>query len=822
MSQPRRPPPHELEWTLADAPDDAAGETPPAADPGSPAPRPRRRWWRFGLALVLVAAVAAAGAGLAVRAGWQRLRAQVAAEAAYEDAQSLARAVDNVVGAQAADDPAWRQVRAAEAAVGLPSALPAAHLLPSGEPPTLTDLRLVDGNVFAANLQRSYVDSSGQRFTFDYTQRYRNLGAGLWERLPPDVAFAVDTQTWEGFRLRAVFPASEAALLEPLLAQLDLWLAQICTDWRCPTEQRVTLVFNVFQAEPWLNPRRPTWVPDPSRAPYPATFDLFTGTPPTGDPLTIILPALHLAGVPHDAAAEQALLRAWTMQALIALAPVAADPPHAPFAAALVARAEARLGLAAPLNYAPAAETYRAPQSAWALPAPDAATQAADQRQALALLNSALSNQPPRLEAELWRILPTANSAAAWLGAALDTDGPALLRGWAANVQAALDSTSSLPRAAVAGLAYSCSTGAALLRAGAVQPLPIRNNWVALKPEAVSADGRYFAAIERIDPLHINLRLIDLATGLDRTVDSAGDLNVLGWTADGRLLYQRLDDASQPAEFAALAQFDPATDAWSPWLPEVVVPGYVTPVWWTPAHRALFLPIRTGRGTLGGLPTGVLLAQVEVAGPGAVAATYAWESGARLEPGRGLVARSKPAEPLVPGGLWVSALDDPNRLLEISIGQWADDVVAPNSVIPLAWSPDGARVALVARGPNYGVAVISLRPDGSGAREHLRLSDPESVITALAWSADGAYLALQVTAADGQAAQTVVAAAESEEVWAEPLAGQAGLAWAPTGHRLAVLTPDGVRVRDLDTGAVRWVTLAPCDQIAWYDLPDSE
>lgn len=619
MSKPRPPRP-ELEWTLADIPEEAAGQAMPRTE--RPAPQPRRRWrvtWRGVVLALLAISGAALGAWLAARQGWAQLRDQVAQEAAYEDAQSLAGAVDVVVAMQA-DDAAWRQTRAAEVAQGLPAPLPAAHLQPSTEPPTLTDLRLVADNVFEAELQRTYIDAAGARYVFDYMQRYRNLGPGLWERLRPDSGPFTAHTAWQGERVRANFPPSDTALFQSLLAELDRNLIAACAIWQCPRWRVVTVDVAGLRADDALRPTRPTWEPAAGRAPYPATFDLLPPAELEPGTSLIRLPPPLSAGRPHDATAQHAMLHALTVQALLALASPRVIPNHRgdDFTAALVARAEVRLGLAAPLEYTPSPETYRAPQSLWTLRPPDAATRLADQQQALALLDYALAGQPASVDGALLATLPTATNPATWLGAATGQPGPDLLRAWAALVEPLLEAATTLPREALNGLAYRCGARTALERSADTLPVAIKNNWVALQPEAVSADGRYFAAIERLNPLHIDLRLIDLKTGEGRTVDGAGNIIILGWTADGRLLYQRQEDVTQADEAALLAQLDPATGAWGPWLSQVVIPKYPLPVWWQPDHTALYLPINLG-GV--GTPGVYVVGRAAVAGDGTLETT---------------------------------------------------------------------------------------------------------------------------------------------------------------------------------------------------------
>jgi Tol biopolymer transport system component len=107
-----------------------------------------------------------------------------------------------------------------------------------------------------------------------------------------------------------------------------------------------------------------------------------------------------------------------------------------------------------------------------------------------------------------------------------------------------------------------------------------------------------------------------------------------------------------------------------------------------------------------------------------------------------------------------------------------------------AWSPTGRWIAYD-RSANYRSTLYLVRPDGSGRR---RLVGPYSG-HGLDWSADGRYLAFLLAGGSGVGAVDVVRG--SVRYFAN---GIADILWAPTGHRFAASSADGITLYDLDTG----------------------
>ncbi len=387
----------EVNWQLAPAP--AEHEDRPDL-----AQRPGRKGgagaWRGRLAIaLLVLGLLALGAWALTRIGWQRIQLQLEHEVAYEDTQSRAGLIDVVLAVQARDAEAWRRLRAVEVVAHLPAPLPAANLVPVDQPARIVELKLAGANIYAARVRRAYADAAGQTYEFDVWQRYRGLGAGLWERLPPDEAGLASVKAWAGRRLSADFPVADAPILVPMLAQIDADLELGCQDWACPPELIAPFTFTgQLAALPVVTPTvRPA---DHRLGPYPATFDWALNGDHTAE--AILLPAPSLAGLPADDAARQALARSLAARGLLFIVETQAGPRARAtnyFREALVAEAEIRLGLAPAPHDAPRPETYRRPEQLWALPrgAPNRLPELelAYRLQVLSFLDFSLAARPP-------------------------------------------------------------------------------------------------------------------------------------------------------------------------------------------------------------------------------------------------------------------------------------------------------------------------------------------------------------------------------------------------------------------------------------------
>ncbi|MCC6189976.1 MAG: hypothetical protein IT318_13155 [Anaerolineales bacterium] len=401
----------ELNWTFGEAP--AAG----AARGAAPRrPLDARAVRRFCLAAGSLLAVGAVAAGLLVQGGWRRLNTQLAAEAAYEDEHARAGDVALVLAlqsTQAALSSEWHDRRAEEAALGLAAPLPAAHLIPDDAAPVVARVEALGGNEFLATVVRTYHDSAGRAVAFALPQRYRNLGPGLWERLPPDLSELQATTVFAGERLSATLPVADLPWLGESLLAADQLLTQACADWGdvCDPDWKLLVRYlGVLGAPP---PRRASNAS--GLGPYPAAFDLAGLAPRYRQALALLSP--HLSGLPDDAGARQALTHALTVHGLGYLAGILAGAPGghiagAVFRDALAARAELRLGLSPAPTYAACAGHYLPLSALWGTAhdpgsagEPLGATTLADELPlrllALDFLDAALAGQPPGADATL-------------------------------------------------------------------------------------------------------------------------------------------------------------------------------------------------------------------------------------------------------------------------------------------------------------------------------------------------------------------------------------------------------------------------------------
>src|SRR5690606_19356632 len=130
----------------------------------------------------------------------------------------------------------WQNQRATEVRLRYAAYPPAADLLPAGTPPQILDVRALEGGVVEVTVARAYADSAGQVYAFDYLQRYRGRGAGLWVRLPPPETPAAALAEWRGQRLAAELPPADLPWLGGALPEIDALLVAACGHWQCPSD----------------------------------------------------------------------------------------------------------------------------------------------------------------------------------------------------------------------------------------------------------------------------------------------------------------------------------------------------------------------------------------------------------------------------------------------------------------------------------------------------------------------------------------------------------------------------------------------------------
>lgn len=819
-----------LDWSFDYIPTgDDGGSRVAAAAPAQAAPRPERQ--RRLLLWLLAAPTLALAVALGVYGwqslGWQRLAAQVDHEVVTEDEFARAGDVAMVRSFLAADDEEWLALRAAEARQGLPVTLPPGSLRPLDEPPRVESVELIESPLFAATVLRAFSDPAGQVYHFRYTQRYRNLGPGLWERLPTDQAALALQGHWGGARLDAIFPMNDWPWLQPMLPRVDHWLVQACADWQCPAGLRVPVTFTGQPTE--LRPvrRAMTW---PMTGPAATPLVFYLGPQRPLFPPRVVLPSLQVAGLPVEEAASDHLQRAIAVHGLRFLAQQLAglgQDGQDVYLDALIARAEARLGLSPAFHYDPPPNGYVPPPGLWsrglAGRAVDVPADLSYRLQALAFLNFALAAAPADTEGALLHGLRRQLGLLPWLQAALGPEAARLPADWTARVI-----RSSAPGAPLAwqrldGLTYTCDDGAWLIRAHGLQSLWSDNNGQPFVASSLSADGRYLATL-RFSTFNAigQLRVLEVDTGRTRLVAQGRFIAVLGWSADNRLHFLQSEAFAGAQRGVRLMRYEPGANARSrPVIPNVVRPVGLAPAGagqanWSPDRMALVLTanvaapehaprwaaihVRLAAANSEGGP------EIELLAEGGYAPLLA-PDGAHAVYGRELAGRAVlelQALATRAGRTLVTATEATLR---------AAGTGPPERLLPMAWSPDGRQLVFMATGASYGDRLFSVGSDGQGLRP-LSGVDAAGWVTPLGFSADGRYLAHFAVSSEDPTARlkvTDTSTGQQQEFTAFP----GSVAWSGDGHLLALAAEEGVYVLDPATGDRRWLAFQTCQRVSW-------
>ena len=832
----------DLEWTLDDAP--VEGE-PPAAPPGRvpppnpPAPRPSgqrpRRGWLGLAAIFFLMAVAALAVQFLRWRGEQNILAQLTAEVEYEDAQARG---GNVAAAMSVwfhplepldldkVNPAWWQRRQAEAQLGLAAPLPLPGLTPVDAPPRVTGAALLASGTdqWDVTVVRAYVDTAGRTMEFALTQRYRNLGPGLWERVPPDSAALKATTFYTGQRLFVALPQADLDRLRPILDQVDALLEQACTGWgapQCPANQYAGVQ---FVTDPRLGP--PPLAPGLGLAaghgPYPLALEIGAYVSPG-----MMLFSPQLVGVPVDEAGRAALTHALTVLSLINLANAAAGPTTRVddlWRDALAARAEQRLGLAGPLTYTATATDFLLSEQLWAAGVePQPAAQVLPARlQALRFLDQALAGEPPATDGLLLSYLHRRPELSGWLdeGLGAGQGAPASLA-WDAQAEAVFAAAGNLDWGELEGLRYACGGRAYLVRRDGPLALPERLaiNAIFDPAEALSPDGQWLAAAGYLDSPEMTLRLYDLEAQIALTVTQASDLNVAGWSAAGALIY-------------AVGQREPGVDAtFQLWRYELstgqaqpltgALPGYPYPFTWLPDHRRLLMPVGSGTDWVP-----MLMAVDDLAQPPQPLSAPAWYPSLRPD-GRALAYVS----PDAPGTVVLYDLANGTRrtLFDLS-AQSSAAPVDDHRVTPLAWTGDSQWLLVLAPDPDAAPHLYLVPAAGGEAAVDLgALGQPDQQIFpfSVGRSPSGRYLAFRGGSSSGPTTLLDLSLVDVDQrgkptglrLYASAVTSAA---WSPRRDQLALGMADGLQVTDFDTGLTRWLSHgATCDGVVWYSARES-
>jgi hypothetical protein len=822
-----------LDWVVTDAPDEndaADGPAPPPEEaPKAPArrPLPRRR-----LVWLLLAALAAGSALAYTRIGWLRLEAQIAAEVAYEDARSLEGNAALVRAVHARDDGAWLDLRADEAELGLPSTRPAAGLGPAAQPARLLSVTAAGRDIFVATVQRTWHDSAGHSYAFSTQQRYRNLGPGLWDRLPP--ADAGRSVTWSGLRLTADFPAADSAWMQAHLPRVDTALQAACASWSdpCPADLKAHFTFTVSLNDlPAPQPlasagAQPGW---PANGAYPVAFDVARALAPAAE--GIVLPSPQLAGLPQDDTASQALVRSLVVHGLYYLAEgaVGLSQQRVDYIRdAMIAREEIRQGLSA----APDDELHPAHYvdlaTLWVARSPDGPAplrELSRRLQALSFMDFAVARVQVRSEGELLRSLRGRAPLVTWLERQAGLHPAPLLEAYRQQVEAGFERASTLAWQQLDGLLYQCNGQLWHVQSGQPRELNLRvsqDELFTLYFASISADGRLLAYPKWHDFGQSELLLVDLGSGDSQVIDSSLGFLPVGWAGSGELVYLRpaFDDEFS-LETIQLAAYQPATGQ-----RRVIYEGAIEPF---PLRRAALSPDgwRLGLQLAGdrAATTSVIVSldpadaadPVRVLGeygsapifsPDGQTAVYAFNR-------PGLAAAASSSNPAA-GLIGVEIASGEQRALLRSHKMPGSAFISEISA--LAWSPDGAWLAFMAgstppRQPQMGIYAL---PAAGGPVRVLVALGPglRSALESPTFSADGAYVAYHELASGGPAEHAAVIewASGAREHYE---ASYPGFAWSPAGHLLALANDHGLYVLEPSTGEFRWVSASACRTGVW-------
>jgi hypothetical protein len=541
--------------------------------------------------------------------------------------------------------------------------------------------------------------------------------------------------------------------------------------------------------------------------------------PTTGE---LDVPALALAGVPADAAARNALIHGLTLRALYALAArlsLVSGPDGDPYLVALVARAEARLGLTTEPAVPPPANSLLTPAWLWEArrlssnqTRHPSTSSLASRQTVLAFLDYSLRDQRVANDGQLLKSLRLATNLSAWLAPVIG-EGAAngALQAWADALTAQYASELNVPAPDASGLYYACA--ATISRAGpnGQEVLLHFDRDVRDSLRGLAGSGGYLAYVSDA-PGDMTLVLLDPADPAPRTLAQASTLTLLGWSAAGQLLYlESVDEAGD-----RLQRYDPATGQTETLFDHLLDPQMsVTPAWST-NRTELGLSLVTG--TTGGPRYDTAPVIVRVVDPVALEQLAptgygAWpgpdgQHAAYLLPGPSAADQTTTTVRVVkrgPLGRVVAEANHPSGtsfMTFVGFVNWAPD---GQSIIYAASAADSSYVTYrlaLAGGPP---AVLAEAPAGEGTRAAIPFG----------FSADGRYLALVNLTAGGVSAMTALAWPPGPARTYAPLDGLNGAVWSPTGHTLAVASLGGLYLTDPATGAARWLAFEWCPQIGW-------
>lgn len=707
-----------LEWTIHDdlQPDEPLPELPSTPEPARKAPA-RWQWVLLAIIALLVALTPW------LYAQWEQ--------------RNTRDAIERSVAAAAVEPP-----------------LPLRVVQRTSAPAEVLELSQVASDTVRADIAYGYLAYDGQPVTFTLPRFFRRVTDDQWQMISPPDTFPGEARLYTSERLSISYFAADADLIEDTLAPyLEAMLQRACAEWDCTPDHQVTLDFVNAPRE-----LRRAAALDELQSSDPLLLALIAG----GD-LALAEPRLsapHQVGQPTGAAGLDLWKRVIATRALAQLARQLArlgpssPPEDSPFFYALLARASGRLAIDTASRVESvrrsAAEHFQ--QLWWYGGASSAADSAQRVRDALALLNGLLRDQPPKIESEWFHqiraqpeMLNSPSGTFVWLTAELRARGLPAAE-YLNRLQVALTGSTIQP-APLPGADFilMCQAGPQLVVEGALRPVPALDGLAAMPMPAPfaawSPDGRRVAVSFALQTLVLDLESGDTVWPPDAT---PGRLSIPAyWQSNNLLAYTTISLSVLAGDSPALDQFELAFfDVDDPAREIQSQPG----VFAYPAIYALS-PDRTraarvqtsaffeseARGPLL-LQPALGGAETEIAALGAFAPTWA-PDGRRLA----FLQVDRAQDTVV---LRVTDIDAGTTRAVWNGSAWTITVNDSSVIGQAAWSPDGNWIALSAARTVNGSATHSffgvLDPSGGSI---VLFSDGAEQAQSLGFSSDGRYLA---------------------------------------------------------------------------------
>lgn len=858
-----------LDWTvtLAPPPDETPAASPPDGETPAPASAPSRAphthalrfsrwlWLTFGgvIALSLLALW-----GYSV---WTKTRLEMALARAVALEEQAAQdrdraAIEQLIAPGYAE---WTAKRVGLALTGLAAPVPVPWLTPITVPAQIIALHPVASDLVSAEVQRSYRTPEGDTVVFTTAQFYQYQDG--WKRVPPPEA-ENERKELNAEWLTATYAPQDEAVVSAVWPVLAQTAQDICAAWECPVDFVARVAFDGQPVTPL-----PAAI-----APNPRLFAVLAASGVNWlGPNQLALPAPHHAGAPGDAIAQaeyqhltQQMLLAYIAQQLAEENRSTADGPNA-FTFALAARLGAQLGLEAPealkiseTDFPPnALEMFWRPTNAdsWN----DAAHRQTVLRGALIMLNALLEDEPPALERELFRQLPAVQSPIDWLAQSLGLSSMAevFLRFRAISEKY---HQITLPAEAEVLAAVACEGGPALWLRGETQPTSFLSGlfpyamfgvWNSASPW--SPDG------QRLTIFLGGLAALDMQTRALTWLPLEGNglpLAPTAWLSPTQLAYLTYDDRASDNVFVGLHFYDFAhPDQTFPTVSHVQ--GYVlsprgdlaviiretqiviqpalggeplavftgtTPVWSPDGGALVYVEHLTTQNSAGVREIGFRIQRFDLEPRPTPYTVQAGDTlwGLSLRYGVAMIDlinfNHLASDELLEGQvLLIPAPADPDFPYTTHQLLSSEDFQLPqvSSQIEMAWSPLGNQIAVsIVPGETERRQVLMLTADGSG-RELIYDAPEQTYISRLAFSADGQYLAYALGGRT-PAAVAVHDARSGRRILAQE--GTDSYAWAPTGHKLALLGNGQIIITEVNQrglGAQTIVQARSCFEFWW-------